>query len=65
MKIIDASNLLRIWAKVLDGDAIVIGTVDSKTASVINAGNPTHMKMTAVLPYPGESYECFAKIMKE
>lgn len=54
----------RVGGKIVDDDAIVVGTLDRATTDAAKAGNPTHLKMQAILPYPGESYECFAKIEK-
>jgi len=52
----------RVEAKILEDDAIVVATFDKFTADAAKAGNPTHVKMRAILPYPGESYECFARL---
>ena len=54
----------RVGGKFVDEDAIVVGTLDRATTDAAKAGNPTHLKMQAILPYSGESYECFAKIEK-
>ncbi|WP_124906414.1 hypothetical protein [Burkholderia sp. Bp9004] len=54
----------QVGGKIVDNDAIVVGTLDRATTDVAKTGNPTHLKMQAILPYPGESYECFAKIEK-
>ncbi len=54
----------QVGGKIVDDDSIVVGTLDRATTDVAKAGNPTHLKMQAILPYPGESYECFAKIEK-
>jgi len=54
----------RVGAKLVEEGAIAVGTLDKATADAAKVGNPTHMKMQAILPYPGESYECFAKIEK-
>lgn len=52
----------RVAAEILDDEAIVLTVTDRETFEVIKKERPTHIRMKAVLPYPGESYECLARI---
>lgn len=54
----------RVGAKIVDGDAIIVGTLNEIATDAAKRGKPTHLKMQAILPYAGESYECFARIQK-
>lgn len=51
-----------VMAKVLDDESILVGTVDPEAVAIAKTGNPTHMKLTAVLPEEGESYTCYPTI---
>lgn len=51
-----------VAAKVVDGESIVVGVVDPVAVKLAKIGNPTHMKLTAILPEKDESYTCFPKI---
>ncbi|WP_336692621.1 hypothetical protein [Delftia acidovorans] len=55
----------KIEARVLEGNSIIITTMDNRTTALAKKGRPTHMKMMAFVPYSGESYECIAGIEYE
>ncbi|WP_316659471.1 hypothetical protein [Ralstonia condita] len=54
----------RVNAKLLNNDAIMLATVNKASTEAAKKSNPTHMKMRAILPYAGESYECIVEIKK-
>ncbi|WP_234640368.1 hypothetical protein [Delftia tsuruhatensis] len=54
-----------IQGKLTDENSLLIATMDRMTTSLVKKGHPTHMKMTAFMPYPEESYECIVEIHYE
>lgn len=51
-----------VAAKVVNNESIVIGVVDLEAVKMAKMDNPTHMKLTAILPEEEESYTCFPEI---
>jgi hypothetical protein len=59
----------QVGARILEGDAthddsVFVAVTEKLAVGAAKRGSPTHLKMQAMLPYPGESYECFAEILK-
>ncbi|WP_296224615.1 hypothetical protein [Ralstonia sp. UBA689] len=54
----------KVDMKLLDDDAVLLATINKTSTDAAKQSNPTHMRMRAILPYPGESYECLVKIKK-
>lgn len=52
----------KVLAKPVEPEMLFVGVVDLGTVNNIKNSNPTHFKMTAILPNTAESYECVAKI---
>ncbi|MEJ8294389.1 hypothetical protein WKI45_16300 [Delftia tsuruhatensis] len=51
-----------VAGKVVVNESIVIGVVDLEAVKMAKMNNPTHMKLTAILPEEEESYTCFPEI---
>jgi hypothetical protein len=51
-----------VAAKVLDDESIVVAVVDPEAVKMAKMENPTHMKLTAILPEKDESYTCYPAI---
>lgn len=59
----------QVGARILEGDAthddtVFVAVTEKLAVGAAKRGSPTHLKMQAMLPYSGESYECFAEILK-
>lgn len=51
-----------VMAKIVDNQSIGAGVVDPEAVKMAKINNPTHMKLTAILPKKEESYTCFPEI---
>lgn len=51
-----------IFAVEIDNEAIMIGSKNTSLFEMARVGNPTHMKLQAILPEKSESYTCYPKI---
>jgi hypothetical protein len=51
-----------VYSKIMSSGDIALGPIDNATVTIVKRGNPTHMRMRAILPELSESYECIVKI---